>query len=165
MKISLIAAVAEGGVIAKSGGGLPWEKQMPADMSYFRGVTYGHPMIMGRTTFDEFDKPLEGRKHIVLTTKQRQDQPPFVVYVGDIDSALDEASGEAEVFVIGGAQVFAEFIDRADKLYITEIKHKFKSDKKFPKIEESKWQELGRRDFQADGKNKYDFSFVTYQRQ
>lgn len=165
MKVSLIAAVAEDNIIAKSSGGLPWAKQLPADLSYFRGVTYGHSMIMGHTTYKEFAAPLPGRKHIVLTSKSLKSEPPFVAFVHSVDEALAEATGEAEVFVIGGANVFEQFIDRADKLYITEVKHKFSDGKKFPKIDKSKWQESSRRDFSKDKTNKYDFSFVTYVRE
>lgn len=162
MKVSLIAAIDRNGLIADDKG-LPWAGRMPSDMVYFRAITIGHTIIMGRTTFEEFDKLLPGRDHIVITSKKLPKQPGLTV-VKSPEDALTTVEDEGEVFVIGGAMVFSEFIDKAKKLYLTEIDHEFKGNKYFPKFKKSEWKETNRHCYKSDDRNAYNYCFVTYER-
>lgn len=132
MIISLIAAIAENNVIGKTGF-LPW--RLPADLARFRQFTWGHPIIMGRTTFDGIGKPLPGRTTIVIT-RQNDNQPENCIVVHSLDAALAAAAatGTDEVFVCGGGQIYRDMLPRADRLYITRVHQQFAGDSFFPTI-------------------------------
>lgn len=132
MKISLIAAIAENNVIGKAGI-LPW--RLPADLARFRQFTWGHPIIMGRITFDGIGKPLPGRTTIVIT-RQNDNQPANCIVVHSLDAALEAAAatGSDEVFVCGGGQIYRDMLPRADRLYITRVHQQFAGDSFFPTI-------------------------------
>lgn len=132
MKISLIAAIAENNVIGKAGI-LPW--RLPADLARFRQLTWGHPIIMGRITFDGIGKPLPGRTTIVIT-RQNDNQPDDCIVVHSLDAALDAAAttGSDEVFVCGGGQIYRDLLPRAERLYITRVHQQFAGDSFFPTI-------------------------------
>lgn len=145
MKISLIAAVANNRVIGK-GGKLPW--RLPEDLKYFRRLTEDHIVIMGRKTFESIRKPLPKRVNIVVTSRVGYD-PGGVLVVSSLDAALERAKQilesrapkkDDEVFVIGGAQIYREAIEKADKIYLTEIEADFEGDAFFPEIDMEKWK-------------------------
>jgi dihydrofolate reductase len=159
MTISLLVAVAENDVIGKQGAVLPW--RLPADLKHFKSLTMGHPIIMGRKTYETIGRPLPGRINIVMT-HDRAYQAPGCTVVHSLEEALSCASesNPSEVFVIGGGVVFDAVIHQADKLYLTEVHGKPAGDVLFT-YNPSDWQEITREDHPADEKNQYAYSFVT----
>lgn len=159
MRLSLIVAVAENGVIGRDGD-LPWH--ISADLKFFKETTTGHPIIMGRKTHQSIGRALPGRKNIVISR-----DPDFavddVVVVGDLDSALAAAGDAAEVMVIGGAQIYALALPRADRVYLTEVHVTADGDTLFPDLDRGVWRETARVDHAADGDTPA-FSFVTLER-
>lgn len=162
-RISLIAAVARNGVIGH-GNELLW--RLPEDMRHFRNVTLGAPVIMGRRTWDSLParfRPLPGRRNLVLTR-----QPGWTAtgaeVVHDLDQALALAGDAPQVFVVGGAQVYALALDRADELLLTEIDRDFDGDVHFPDWSRQDFDEVSRQAHRAAAPNDFDFAFVTYRR-
>ena len=142
--LSLIAAVARNGVIGKDNA-LLWH--LPEDMRHFRETTRGKPVIMGRKTWESLPaayRPLPGRQNIVVSRNADYAAPGACV-VASLDAALQEAVSADEVFVIGGAQLYRQAIDSADRLYLTEIDRDYEGDVFFPDLEAGKWQEVSRR--------------------
>jgi dihydrofolate reductase len=146
-------ARADNGVIGRDGQ-LPWH--LPADLRRFKAGTMGKPMVMGRKTFESFPSPLPGRRHIVLT-RDRSWSAAGAEAAHDVDSALALA-GEGEVAVIGGAEVFALFLDRAARVELTEVHAAPEGDAVVPAFEG--WREVAREDFAAEG-TRPAYSFVT----
>ncbi|WP_336338581.1 dihydrofolate reductase [Haloarcula brevis] len=146
MKVSLIAAVAANGVIG-AGGDIPW--QYPEDLNHFKQTTVGHPVIMGRRTFEsirrDLDGPLPKRLNIVLTTTPNR-LPDSVTAVTSTTTALTEAadSGASTTYVIGGATVYEQFLPRADELILTVLTEPFDGDTVFPTVDWSCWIETER---------------------
>lgn len=145
MPISLVVAVAENGVIGRDNA-LPWH--LPDDLRYFKDVTMGHPIVMGRRTFLSIGRPLPGRHNIVLT------RDPFwqaegVTTVHGLREALQVARGDAqdepEIMIIGGADIFALALPLASTLYLTEVKGTPEGDTYFPPLDDGDWQEVERR--------------------
>ena len=160
MKVSIVVAAAENNVIGRENG-LIWK--LSNDMKYFKGLTMGHPVIMGRKTFESIGKPLPGRKNIVITRNQDFTAEGCVV-VHTIESALGEAKDAGEVFVIGGENIYRQFWGIADKLYLTRVHTKVSGDAAIPAVDESDWTEESRQFYKADEKNEYDHSIITYAR-
>lgn len=163
--ISIISAVAENGIIGRNND-LPWK--VPADLAYFAKTTKGRPVIMGLTTFksifSRISKALPGRKNIVLVfekdpTLSGCEQATSLPEAFELAGAKDQ-----EVFVIGGASIYKQSIDFADRLYITRIHATPDGDTSFPEIEESKWNVVSSEDHAKDEKNEYDYSFTIYDR-
>ncbi|MET0863246.1 MAG: ACT domain-containing protein [Nakamurella sp.] len=152
MTITLVAAVARNGTIGADGG-LPWH--LPADLKRFKALTMGHPMIMGRKTFDSIGRALPGRRTIVVTRDPGW-TAPGVQTAPSVPAALAAAGGE-EIMVVGGGEIYAQTIDLADRLEITQVDMDVAGDTRFPEIDPARWREAGR--IAADG-----YSFVSYQR-
>lgn len=161
-KLSLIVAVDQNNAIGKENQMLT---HLPDDLKYFKQVTSGHSVIMGRKTFESLPKgALPNRRNIVIT-RNTELQYPGCEMVNSIEDAIVTASGEEEVFVMGGGIIYKETIDRADKLYITHIHHAFEeAEVYFPEIDLDVWKEVWREDHPADEKHKYAFSFVQYEK-
>ncbi|MCJ2182861.1 dihydrofolate reductase [Novosphingobium sp. 1949] len=155
--IFLIAARAANGVIGKDEQ-LPW--RLPADLRRFKAMTMGKPMIMGRKTFESFPAPLPGRRHIVLT-RDAAWQANGAEVVHSCEAAL-AAAGPGEVAVIGGAQVYAQFLSLADRLELTEIHREYAGDTSFP-IVDATWRETAREEHPQEGEFP-PHAFVTLQR-
>ena len=161
MRVALVAAVARGGVIGRDSG-IPW--RLPEDMRRFRTLTMGHPVIMGRRTWeslpDQF-RPLPGRGNVVVTrnsdwSAQGADR------AGSIEDALRLLEGEATVFVIGGGEIYAAALPSADELLLTEIDAEIEGDTYFPDWDPDDFEEVAReRHVSSDG---VGYSFVTYER-
>ncbi|MEA1932371.1 dihydrofolate reductase [Halohasta litorea] len=160
-EIALIAAVAENGVIGVDGE-MPWH--LPADLRHFKATTTGHPVVMGRLTYEsiaaDIGGPLPDRTNIVLS-RGSPALPDSVVVVDSIEAAV-EAAGEAAgnsgtVYVIGGATIYEQFLPRADRLILTEIHDAYEGDTRFPSWDRSEWIERSRDDHEG-------FSFVEYER-
>lgn len=161
MTLSLVAAVARGGVIGR-GGTIPW--RLPEDMAHFRAVTMGHPVVMGRRTWDSLPerfRPLPGRRNIVVTRNPTW-QADGAERAGSVDEALLLVEDDAQVFVIGGAEVYAAALPLADELVLTEIDLQVEGDVFFPPWDRDAFTEVERRPgVSRDGT---PLAFVTYAR-
>ncbi|KRE53925.1 dihydrofolate reductase [Phycicoccus sp. Soil748] len=151
--VTLIAAVGRNGVIGADND-MPWH--LPEDFAFFKRTTMGHPMVMGRKTFDSIGRVLPGRRTIVVTRQQDWSHPD-VETAHSLTEALALAGPASEVFVCGGGQVYAEAMPWAQRLLITEVDQSPEGDVRFPAIDPAQWQETARED--RDG-----FSWVTYER-
>lgn len=138
---------------------LPW--RLPEDLAFFKRTTSGHPIIMGRKTFDSIGRPLPNRRNIVVTRN------PEWSHAGvEAVSSLPQAAklaGEGEVFVIGGAQIYAEALPLATRVVMTEIGAGFECDAFFPELDASQWAETSREPHHS-AENGFDYAFVIYQR-
>ena len=156
-RIYLVAAVAANGVIGREGR-LPWH--LPEDLKHFKRLTLGHPIIMGRRTWESLGGPLPGREHIVVTRTAGYEAPGAAV-ASSLDAALALCAGEPVVFVIGGRELFAEALALAAGLVLTEIHRDYQGDTCFPPYDRSRWRETQReRHVTADGTK---FDFVLYE--
>ena len=157
MSLFLIYARAANGAIGKNGQ-LPWH--LPADLKRFKALTIGSPMIMGRKTFESLPGLLPGRRHIVLTRRERWDSTGAEV-VRSLEEAVAKA-GEGDIAVIGGAAIFDVFMPLAQKVELTEIHRDFDGDVFMPPLG-PEWEVTGREDFEAQG-DRPAYSFLTYAR-
>lgn len=158
MTLTLVAAVADNGVIGADGD-IPW--RIPADFAHFKALTLGHVMVMGRATYESIGRPLPGRTTIVLT-RDPSWTADGVLVVTDLDAALDLAVGiDAEVFVVGGATVYAAALPLADAQVLTEVHLSPEGDTRYPEFDRSEWTET-RREPHLDGPVGYEF--VWYER-
>ena len=153
-RISAIAALGDGRIIGRPDGGLPW--RIPEDSRRFRAMTMGHPLIMGRVTFEEFDKPLDGRLNIVVTRDATYKAPGAVV-VHSLSEALDYARQreDEEIFIGGGAAIYQEALDFCDRLYLTIIHAHFEGTARFPDY--SQFRTVVERSAHDNGTYQYDF--------
>lgn len=157
-EIVLILARADNGVIGREGA-LPW--RLPADLRHFKTLTQGLPMIMGRKTFDSLPGLLEGRRHIVLTN-----DPGWQEDGAEIASSVDEAirlANAPHIAVIGGAEIYGQFLPRADRIELTEIHADPDGDTYMEPFSKDEWQEVWREDHPAQ-EGRPAFSFVTLRR-
>lgn len=167
MKLSLIWAMTRNRVIGRDND-LPWS--LPADMKHFMTTTRGHPVIMGRRTFESMDRrPLPRRTNIVVTRTPGYDAPGAVV-VDSLEAALAVArrqcaeDGVDEAFVTGGAGLYAEALPLADRLYVTVIDADLDGDTFFPELDWRRWREVDREVHPADERHAYSFSIATFER-
>ena len=160
MRIALIVAMANDGVLGANQG-LPW--RLSADLQYFKSVTMGKPIIMGRKTYESIGRPLPGRQNIVVTRNANY-QAPGCLVATSLDTALTAAHPTAEVMVIGGAQLYKQCLDRAVRIYLTEVHADVSGDTFLEDFDRSKWKELSRERYAKDEKNEYDYSFVVLDR-
>lgn len=159
-RLSLVWAMANNRVIGANNS-LPWK--LPADLRYFRRLTTGHHVIMGRKNYESIGRPLPDRVNIVVSG-QTAYQAPGCHVVRSIEEALQMAAGDSEVFVIGGATIYAQTLQRADRLYVTRINAEIPGDTVFPEFDEDAWLETTREEHPADEHNPYDYSFITLER-
>lgn len=163
MKLSLVAAVARNGVIGRDGD-MPW--RLPEDLKHFRAVTMGAPVIMGRRTWDSLSpafRPLPGRRNMVVTRNEAWAAPGAEV-AHSLEAALQRLEREPVAYLIGGAQLYAQALARADELVLTEIDRDFEGDACFPAFDRNAFAEVARSTHRAAPPNDFDFSFVTYRR-
>ena len=158
--IVLVVAVADNGVIGR-GGALPWH--LPDDLKFFKSVTMGKPLLMGRRTFESIGRALPGRRNLVLT-RGATEFPAGVEAVASIDAALALLPDTPELCVIGGAALFAQTLPIAQRLYLTEVHGAVEGDVHFPNWNRAEWRETQRREHPADDRHLYAMSFVTLQR-
>lgn len=159
MRLTLIAAIAGNRVIGRAGA-IPW--RLPADLKRFKQITMGHWLIMGRRTFELIGRPLPGRTTVVVT-RQPGYAPEGVLVVHSIDEALELARGEEEVFVAGGAQIYAATLPMADRLQLTVIEDEYDGDAFFPVFDPSRWRLVPGDRLPAEGRSPA-CSFMTYER-
>jgi dihydrofolate reductase len=166
VRLALMAAKAENNCIGRNNK-LPW--YLPNDLKYFKRVTFGKPVIMGRKTWESLKGPLPGRTNIVVT-RNPDYQAEGAKVVHDIDAAMELAQhigvidGIEEVVIMGGAGLYEEGLKKADRLYLTEVHAEVEGDAFFPEMDMTQWKEIGREDFKAEPPNEYDYSFVVYER-
>lgn len=160
--ITVIAAIAKNNALGKDND-LIW--YLPADLKRFKKVTTGHYILMGRNTFESIGKPLPNRTTIIITRNKNYSKEGCLI-AGSIEEAIELAKEEAQLFIIGGAQIYKEIMakDLADQLDITLVHSEFDADVYFPEIDAKVWKEVAREDFKADEKNDYDYSFISYQK-
>jgi dihydrofolate reductase len=164
MRLSIIAAVGANRVIGRDNK-LPWHQS--TDLKRFKTLTMGHHVLMGRKTFDEVKTPLPGRVNVVITSSPKFTATEDVAIARSVDEAIGkaEAARDEEIFVIGGGEIFRQTIHRADRMYITQIHADVSGDTFFPEFDDvNEWRLADREDFEADDKNDYPFSFLTYER-
>jgi dihydrofolate reductase len=158
--LSVICAVARNGVIG-SRGGLPWH--LPDDLAHFKRTTLGKPVIMGRRTHDSIGRPLPGRRNLVVTRDRRYRAPGCEV-VHSLDEALERCADAPEAVVIGGASLYAEALERAQRLYLTQVHAEPPGDAFFPPCDLGDWREVARVDHRADARHAHAFSILTLER-
>ncbi|MGE5242477.1 MAG: type 3 dihydrofolate reductase [Bacteroidota bacterium] len=159
-RVSLIAAMAENRVIGVDNT-LPW--RLPADLKHFRRLTTGHHVIMGRRNYESIGKPLPERTNIVVT-RNRKYRAPGCVVTHSLEEALERAQTDAEIFVIGGAEIYRQAFARADRLYLTLVHASVAGDTYFPEFAADRWNEISRERHEADAKNPYPYSFLVFDR-
>lgn len=160
MKISLIAAVAENRVIGQDND-LPWH--LPADLKRFKALTTGHVIVMGRKTFESIGRPLPNRRSVVIT-RNPEYRAPGASVVASFEEALEQAAGDDEVFVIGGATIFAQALPQADSLYLTLVHAEPPGDVRFPPLPADAWELVEDVPHPADERHAYPYSFRRYKR-
>lgn len=160
MTLSIIAAMGSNRVIGDHNT-LPWH--LPADFQHFKKLTMGHSVIMGRKTYESIGKPLPKRRNIVITRQAGLEIRGCKV-VGSLEDAIQLARNEAEVFVIGGAQIFEQALPFANRMHLTFIDNEFSGDTYFPEYKIGEWRETKRKKISADAENPFNYSFVTLER-
>jgi dihydrofolate reductase len=157
-RLTIIAAVAANGVIGKDNR-MPWH--LPDDLKRFKALTMGHPMIMGRKTWESLPGRLPGRQHIVVTRNAGYRAEGAMV-TGSLAAAIEAAGNVDEVFVIGGAELYAQTLPSADRMHLTEIAANFAGDTHFPAFDRSQWRQSASERHVTEAGLVY--AFVTYDR-
>ena len=159
MIISLIAALDKNRLIGADNG-MPWH--LPADFKHFKEITMGKPVIMGRKTFESIGRPLPGRQNIVISRKGFS--ADGVTSADSIDTALQLVSNVEEVMIIGGANIYQQMIDKADRLYLTHVDAECEGDAWFPEYKKDDWNIINELFVKMDEKNNFDFNIISYER-
>jgi len=157
--ISLILAMDKNNLIGNKNG-LPWK--LPADLAYFKKITMGHTVIMGRKTYESIGRPLPGRRNVVLTRDSGFTAEGCII-CNKLNDALKYGDDE-EAFVIGGAEIYSQFLPYARKLYITKIEEAFEGDTYFNEIDFREWRLVSKQEGTRDEKNPYTYRFLVYER-
>ena len=160
MKLTILVARASNGVIGR-GNALPW--RLPEDLAHFKRTTLGHPIVMGRKTWDSIGKPLPGRRNIVVT-RNAEWRAEGAERASSLDEALALCANGVEVFVIGGAELFADALPKANHAIVTEIARDIDGDVFFPALDASEWVETSREEHVSSGSDALPFAFVHYAR-
>jgi dihydrofolate reductase len=158
--LAVIAAVAANGVIGDDNR-LPW--RLPEDLKRFRALTTGHAIIMGRRTWESLQRALPERQNIVVT-RQRDYRAVGAETATSLDDALARVGRPGPAFCIGGGELYAEALPRADVVYLTEIARDFVGDASFPPFDRSQWREVAREPRELTGPDGFVYAFVTYER-
>lgn len=168
MRLAMIAAQSQNRVIGNNNK-LPW--YLPEDLKYFKRVTLGKPIIMGRKTFESIGRPLPGRTNIIITRNPDWTHDGAGVrVVHSLQQAIELAeslalvNGFEESLVIGGAEIYALALPQADRLYLTQVHAEVQGDAHFPPLDPAQWHEVAREDFSAIEPNPYDYSFIVLDR-
>lgn len=157
--VSIIVAIAKNGIIGDKNS-LLWH--ISEDMRFFRETTSGHPVIMGRKTYDSLGRPLPKRTNVVISRTTKHIEGCTVV--SSLEEAIALFPKEEEVFIIGGAQIYALAMEVADRLYLTRVEHDYQGDTSFPEWDESKWKLISRTPYERGEKYEYPFAFECYDR-
>lgn len=162
VSLSIVVAAANNNAIGKDNQ-LLW--RLPNDMKYFKNVTWGMPVLMGRKTFESLGKALPGRKNIILT-QQNGWKADGAIIVKNFDDAvfLTKEMDVKELMVIGGGQLYKSAIERASRIHITRVDADFEADTFFPHIDPAIWKLVSKKDYEADAKHAYNYSFQVWER-
>jgi dihydrofolate reductase len=160
MRLSAIVAMASNRVIGANNQ-LPW--RLPADLARFKRLTMGHTLIVGRKTYESIGRPLPGRTFVVVTRQQGY-APQGVKVAHTVDEALALAQGDDEVFIAGGAELYAQTLDRLDRLYLTRIERELPGDTTFPEVDLSTWRLIEQEHHPAITPEALPYSFLSYER-
>lgn len=158
--ISIIVAMAENRAIGRDNA-LPW--RLPNDLRHFRRLTLGHAVIMGRKNHESIGKPLPGRTNIVVT-RARNYQAPGCIVTHSVEEALAATGDDTEIFVIGGAELYAQTLSHAQRLYLTLVHTEVAGDTFFPALNWGKWSEISRERHEPDTVHPFPYSFVCLER-
>jgi dihydrofolate reductase len=159
-RISLIVAMAKNRVIGIDNT-LPWH--LPADLKHFKALTMGHHIVMGRKTYDSIGRPLPGRTSVVVT-RNRELKIEGCIIAHTLDQAIAACNGDDEIFVVGGAELYAQALAIADRLYITEIQKSVRGDAYFPDFRRDEWREISREACSQQEPQPLEYHFAAYQR-
>ena len=160
-RLELIAALAANGVIGR-GGQLPWH--LPDDLKRFKQLTMGHPIVMGRKTYESIGKPLPGRRNIVVSATMATPPDAGVEIVRTLNDAIALTASAGRVFVNGGAALYAAAVARADVMHLTELDEAVAGDVQFPAFEKSNWRLAEVIPHPPDARHAYGVRFCTYER-
>ncbi len=161
--VALVVAVADNDVIGRAGQ-LPWGR-LPVDLRHFKALTLGHPVVMGRKTYDSIGRALPQRPNLVVTRQAGWAAPGCEAVPSVLGALARAAELDAEVVcVIGGGEIYREALPAADVVYLTEVHHSFAGDATFPALSPTEWREEARERHAADAENPYAYSFVTLRR-
>jgi len=160
--ITIIAAIAKNNALGKDND-LIW--YLPGDLKRFKKTTTGHHILMGRNTYESIGKPLPNRTTIIITRNENYFKDGCLI-ANSLEDAVVLAKEDEQIFIIGGAQVYKYAMENnmADTLDITLVHHEFEADVFFPEIDLNIWEEVAREDFKADEKNKFNYSFLRFQK-
>lgn len=158
--ISIIVAIAKNGVIGDKNT-LLWH--LREDMIHFRTITSGHPVVMGRKTYDSIGRPLPKRTNVVIT-RDTELQIEGCTMAHSLTEAVEMFDSSEEVFIIGGAQIYSQAMPIADRLYLTIIDKEYEGDSSFPEIDYNSWQQISCEKFERGEEFEYPFSFITLER-
>ncbi|MGI4835347.1 MAG: dihydrofolate reductase [Janthinobacterium lividum] len=164
--IALVVAVADGNNVIGQAGELPWGR-LPADLRHFKKLTLGHPVVMGRKTFDSIGRALPGRPNLVITrqpTWAAAGAEAHPTVAAALARAHELAGIEGLVCIIGGGEIYREALPTADLVYLTEVHGTFAGDTFFPVLAPTQWREETRERHKADDQNLHAYSFVTLRR-
>ncbi|PLR82747.1 MULTISPECIES: dihydrofolate reductase [Bacillus] len=159
--ISLIWAMDENRVIGRDNR-LPWH--LPEDLKFFKRVTMGHPVVMGRKTYESIGRLLPGRENIIITRNRDYQVTGATLFYSIADFAEYANGQEEEFFVIGGSEIFKEIFTAADRLYLTQIHAEFDGDTYFPDLDLNEWELVSKEPGLKNEKNPYDYEFLIYHR-
>ena len=157
--LSLIVAVAQNGVIGDRNA-LLWH--ISEDLKHFKALTSGHPVVMGRKTYESLGRPLPNRTNVVISRQELE--IPGCRVVHSLDEALALFPGDEEVFIIGGAQIYAEALPRADRFYLTRVFHAYEGDTRFPEWDEAQWRLVSSEAFPCGREYPWPFTFECWER-
>lgn len=160
--IALVVAIAENRVIGKDNQ-LLWH--LPNDLKHFKHLTLGHPMIMGRKTFEAIGKPLSGRTSIIVSRQPDYQAPEGCLVVSSIEEALKEGLAlDEQVMVVGGGAIYAQALPFAETVYLTLVHESFEGDVLFPDLEADAWEVTEQEEHPTDERHAYPFTFFTFRR-
>jgi dihydrofolate reductase len=160
MKLALIVATDEAGLIGKNND-LPW--RLSADLQYFKRITMGKPIIMGRKTHESIGRPLPGRDNIIITS-DREYQAEGCIVTHSITEALEACQGAEQAMIMGGSSLYEQCLPMVDMIYLTQVHATLEGDTWFPEWDKNEWQCISEEKHPADDKNEYPYSFMVYQR-
>ncbi|MCC2546647.1 dihydrofolate reductase [Hymenobacter sp. BT175] len=159
--IAMVVAAADNGVIGRDNQ-LIWH--LPADLKHFKQITLGHPIVMGRRTYEAIGRPLPNRTNLVVT-RQEDWRAEGCEVAGSVQEAIRRAQElDEDVYVIGGGEIYRQSLPLTDTVFLTEVHHEFEGDTTFPELPRTEWREESRERHEADDKHAYAFSFVKLRR-
>jgi dihydrofolate reductase len=159
-RLSLVVAMARNRVIGADGA-IPW--RLPEELKRFKALTAGHHIIMGRKTWESIGRPLPGRASVVVT-RQRGYRAPGALVTHSLDDAITACGGDTEIFVIGGAALYAQALPLVNRLYLTTVDAEVSGDTFMPEFDFGRWREVSSRSFAADERHRYPFRCAVYER-